>query len=471
MNQARIRIFILMLTDVLSFFGILLMMAYAHIYTGINEEGMLIYFRLWPISLVLIAFFVLGHLYHGNPFYPGAALGPVNEMRNIFVAVVLTYFTAFAWIFLSRNAAVGYSRLILGSSCFLSVILLPLSRIVVCRIMKALNIGQIPLLIAGAGQGGQRLAHELQYDAHCGFQVVGFLDDNLKKTVHPSLKLKILGTLADAGSVAKRNDCDYIICAIPITIMRDTVNGYFDYFQHVAIIPDSHIMPISWSFPINLLNSYATLEISNQLRLGLPRIWKRLFESVLSIFATLLMIPVLILLAILVKLTSRGPVFYLAKRISFDGKAFRVLKFRTMYEHADRQLRILLEENPELAREWNEKYKLDHDPRVTPFGRFLRKTSLDELPQLINVLRGDMSLIGPRPIVRDELKYYEGYEEILSRVKPGITGLWQVSGRSNLDYEARVRLDINYVLNWSVWLDFYILLRTFIEVTVGRGAK
>ena len=124
-----------------------------------------------------------------------------------------------------------------------------------------------------------------------------------------------------------------------------------------------------------------------------------------------------------------------------------------------------------MQKEWREKFKLDHDPRVTPFGRFLRKSSLDELPQLLNVLRGDMSLIGPRPIVTAELHYYKDNQELLNRVKPGITGLWQVSGRSNLDYETRVRLDVNYVVNWSVWLDYYILLRTVIEVLIGRGAR
>jgi len=460
-----------MLTDVLTFLLILFLMSYCHVLTGVNEEGMDLYLSLWPVSFVLITFFALGHLYHGNFLYPGSALGPVNELRNIFYSVTLTYFAIFAWIFLSKRADLGYSRLILGSSWVLTVVFLPLNRIAVRRIMKILNIGQIPLLIAGAGQGGQRLARELIRDSHFGFQVVGFLDDDLKKEIVPELNLKVLGHLDAAGEIAKRADCDYIICAIPIMIIRDTVNKYFDYFQHVAIIPDNHILPISWAYPINLLNSYATIEICNQLRLGVPRVWKLCFEAFISTIAIISLSPLLILLALLVKLTSRGPVFYRSKRIGIGGKPIRVLKFRTMFVHSDRRLKTLLEENPELARQWNEKYKLDHDPRVTAFGRFLRKTSLDELPQLINVLRGDMSLIGPRPIVRDERKYYEGFEDLLNRVKPGITGLWQVSGRSNLDYESRVRLEVNYVLNWSIWLDYYILLRTFIEVLVGRGAK
>ncbi len=469
MNQVRLRVFCLMLSDVFCFLLVLFAMSYFYILLGVNEEGMSLYTRLWPCCFALLCFCTVGHLYHGNIFYPGSALDPVEELRKIFYSVSLTYFVIFFWMFMTRQTG-GYSRLILVSSWGATVFLLPMFRIVVRRILKVLNIGQIPVLIAGASATGQRIAKELDKDSHFGFRVVGFLDD-FPKEIAPELNVKVLGKLSDAGRVAAETNADYVICALPIAIVRDVVNQFCRFFRHISIIPDNHILPISWAFPVNLLNSYASVEICNQLLLKVPRIWKILFEACLSGFAILTLSPLLGILALLVKLTSRGPVFYRAKRIGLGGKPIRVLKFRTMYINADKRLASLLAENPEMQKEWQEKFKLEHDPRVTPFGRFLRKSSLDELPQLLNVLRGDMSLIGPRPIVKAELHYYKDNQELLSRVKPGITGLWQVSGRSNLDYETRVRLDVNYVVNWSIWLDYYILLRTVIEVLIGRGAK
>ena len=142
-----------------------------------------------------------------------------------------------------------------------------------------------------------------------------------------------------------------------------------------------------------------------------------------------------------------------------------------MYEDADEKLEQLLADNPELYEEWEKSYKLENDPRVTPIGKFLRKTSLDEIPQFWNVIKGEMALIGPRPIVRNEVAFYGDDYKILASVKPGITGLWQVSGRSNLSYDERVALDVFYVNNWSLWLDLYIFVATFNAVLFRRGAK
>jgi len=187
--------------------------------------------------------------------------------------------------------------------------------------------------------------------------------------------------------------------------------------------------------------------------------------------AIVLLAPVLAVLAVLVKLTSAGPIFYCANRVGRHGIPIKVYKFRTMYVNADDRLEQILAEDPRKACEWHEKFKLSHDPRVTPLGRFLRRTSLDELPQLWNVLKGDMAMIGPRPIVETEKAYYGEHYEMFTRVKPGITGLWQVSGRSDTTYERRIILDMYYIMNWSVWLDYFIFLKTLKEVLFCRGAK
>ena len=202
------------------------------------------------------------------------------------------------------------------------------------------------------------------------------------------------------------------------------------------------------------------------------RMLKRGGDIVFSLLVLGLGSPLFLLLAVLVKLSSRGSVFYCQRRIGRGYKGFGCLKFRTMRRDADRVLAAMLEADPKLRAEFERDHKLKRDPRITPLGKFLRRSSLDELPQFINVLRGEMSVVGPRPIVWDELRRYgRNMDEVLS-VRPGLTGLWQVSGRNNLTYRTRVRLDLTYVRNRSFWLDLGIVLRTIgvVLLPMDRGA-
>ncbi len=202
------------------------------------------------------------------------------------------------------------------------------------------------------------------------------------------------------------------------------------------------------------------------------RVLKRGGDIVFSLLVLILGSPLFLLLAVLVKLSSRGSVFYRQRRIGRGYKGFGCLKFRTMRRDADRVLATMLEADPKLRAEFERDHKLKRDPRITPLGKFLRRSSLDELPQFINVLRGEMSVVGPRPIVWDELRRYgRNMDEVLS-VRPGLTGLWQVSGRNNLTYRTRVRLDLTYVRNRSFWLDLGIVLRTIgvVLLPMDRGA-
>jgi len=200
------------------------------------------------------------------------------------------------------------------------------------------------------------------------------------------------------------------------------------------------------------------------------RALKTVLEGILAILALLCCWPLLLFIAAAVKLSSPGPVIYHARRLGKNGQPIIVWKFRTMYQHADERLQAVLAQHPALADEWQRRQKLDHDPRVTPLGRFLRRSSLDELPQLVNVLHGNMAVIGPRPIVNDEVARYGEFYPIFASVKPGITGLWQVSGRNQLSYQTRVALDVAYVNNWSIWLDLYILQKTALEIIRGKGS-
>ena len=188
---------------------------------------------------------------------------------------------------------------------------------------------------------------------------------------------------------------------------------------------------------------------------------KNLFDLLFSLLFLITFIPLFLIISLLIKLSSRGPIFYLQKRIGKNNIPFKCIKFRTMYPEAKDILENQLMKDSLLKKEFEETHKIKNDPRITPIGKLLRKTSLDEIPQFINVLKGEMSIIGPRPIVKEEKKKYGKSLKRVLLIKPGITGLWQVSGRNNLTYKRRVLLDLNYVENYNLLMDLRILLRTF----------
>ena len=200
--------------------------------------------------------------------------------------------------------------------------------------------------------------------------------------------------------------------------------------------------------------------------------WKRGFDVLFSFLVLLISLPITLIISLLIKLEDGGPVIYRHKRITSAGKEFDCLKFRTMRQGADRELEKLLTENPEMNREWQQNYKLKKDPRITRIGRILRKTSLDEFPQFLNVLKGDMSVVGARPIVGGELQsFYRDSAGLYCSMKPGITGPWQVGKRSNIeDYQERVDLDDWYILNYSLWTDIKIIIRTVYIMFKRDGA-
>jgi len=213
------------------------------------------------------------------------------------------------------------------------------------------------------------------------------------------------------------------------------------------------------------------LRVRDLLVVGVGARVKRLMDVLLAGLGVVILSPILLVLAMLVKLTSHGPVLFGHRRLGEGGRSIRVYKFRSMAVDAEVRLQDMLATDPVLRAEYEATYKLRNDPRVTPLGRWLRRTSLDELPQLFNVLRGDLSLVGPRPIVADEIAKYGPAAAVILRVSPGVTGLWQVSGRSDLDYAERVRLDMDYITHWSLWLDVRILAATIPAVLRRRGAR
>ena len=218
------------------------------------------------------------------------------------------------------------------------------------------------------------------------------------------------------------------------------------------------------------VNAGSQAEAEGRFPPGVP-LSKRIFDGVFAGVALLFFAPFIALIALLIRVVEGGPVFFVQQRVGHGGRHFPCIKFRTMAVDADARLAALLAEDPEIRAEWEATRKLRCDPRVSAIGRFLRKTSLDELPQFLNVLRGEMSVVGPRPIIDDEAVLYRaGFWEYKS-VRPGLTGVWQISGRSDTTFAERVRMDIDYVRNWSFGRDLWIVMRTVYTVVAGKGAR
>ena len=209
---------------------------------------------------------------------------------------------------------------------------------------------------------------------------------------------------------------------------------------------------------------------SNRLTRPINLFIKRCIDLGLLLLFSPVIIPLMVLIAILVKCTSKGKVFYGHKRIGKNGKQITTWKFRSMVMDADKRLKELLEKNPEMRREWEKHQKLENDPRITPIGKILRKTSLDELPQFFNILLGQMSFVGPRPVTAPEREKYGDTFKYIFSVTPGLSGMWQISGRSSTGYDDRIFLDTFYIQNWSIWLDIWIILQTCVVVITGKGA-
>lgn len=328
-------------------------------------------------------------------------------------------------------------------------------------------------VIAGAGDLGVRLARQVEEIPWAGIEVVGFFDDKLQSRENlDQINKKLLGRIEDIQEYLRCHDIDYVYIALPMRAEKkifSILEKCRDLGAQIFLIPDLYIYGLHHA-EIQSLGDMLLLNFNPVTS------WKRTFDVVFSSVVLLFLAPLFLLIAIIIKMDSRGPVFYKHRRITSTGREFKCIKFRTMVKDADVLLEKLLSENNELKEEWEKNYKLRNDPRVTRIGRFLRRTSLDEFPQFINVLKGEMSVVGARPIVGKELKEYyrENGEESAGRycsMKPGITGPWQVMKRNDVEnYKERIQLDDWYILNYSLWKDIKIIAKTINCMFSGKGA-
>jgi len=281
----------------------------------------------------------------------------------------------------------------------------------------------------------------------------------------------LVGDLALAPILATRLKIPYAVLAMPgvdgpkLLQIVERVGGKF---SHLLVIPDLFGFA-TLGVPAKNLGGILGVEVRQQLLLPGPRLAKRVMDVALTGFGILFVLPFLLLIGLLIKLDSKGPIFYTQKRLGRDGEHFKAYKFRTMHGDGEERLKAILDADPALRAEYEIYHKLRKDPRVTRIGRVLRKFSLDEFPQLLNVVLGDMSLVGPRPYIEREVAEMGGQEKIILRAPPGMTGMWQVSDRNATSFAQRVQIDVYYVRNWSPWLDIHILAKTFGVVVKGSG--
>jgi Undecaprenyl-phosphate galactose phosphotransferase WbaP len=423
-----------------------------------------LYWNLWPVlGLFVAAYTVVG-------LYPGVGLSPPEEIRRATLATTLVYLLIGAATFLFREAEV-YSRSIFLVAWALTLGTVPLARAAVRYLFARRRWWGHPVLILGAGETGRLIAETLPRQPGIGLKPVAVLDDDPDKHGR-MIDVPVVGGLDLAPALARDTGVTYAILAMPGVSkdrLLEIVERYGHAFHHLLVIPDLFGLSSLWVTPRDLGGTLG-LEVRQTLLLPWPRRLKRLLDLLLVMASTPVLLPLVVILAALVRLDSPGPAFYAQDRVGQGGRRIRIWKFRTMVRDADGVLERHLVGDPEIRAEWERDRKLRDDPRLTRAGRVLRKTSLDELPQVWNVLLGEMSLVGPRPIVHEEIKRYGEMFPLYAKARPGMTGLWQVSGRSDTSYAERVALDTYYVRNWSVWLDLYILARTLWAVPFGRGA-
>ena len=425
-----------------------------------------LYPQIWPVILG----YVVAAAFRG--LYPGVGLHPATELRRISTTVTLVVFSLIAFTFGMRTS-LRYSRMIFGGIWLIAIVLLPLFRALGRKIMLRLDLWGYPVAIISTGRHQDWLWNFLTNKKTAGLRPVVLIDDLASKKGHkgnqvPHLWWEETETGFQFPSVPDVDTAIVLLEGVPETIIQYLTSGQ-GTFKHIILLPSfEHIGSLGVS-PFTI-DGILGLKVRNNLLNQVEQQIKRWLDIIFVCVGGIIISPILLTLSALIKWTSAGPVFYGHERVGRGGQHFKAWKFRTMVQNADQVLQDYLAKDPALQAEWETTYKLKNDPRVTSIGRFLRKFSLDELPQLWNILIGEMSLVGPRPIVESEIEKYSQNFELYKQVRPGLTGLWQVSGRNNTTYEERVYYDGYYVQNWSIWLDIYILIKTIWVVISRDGA-
>jgi exopolysaccharide biosynthesis polyprenyl glycosylphosphotransferase len=433
-------------------------------------HGTLIHGRPMGILLGLLCFFAVSLMVTSkrlNLYMPARLNNALHEQRLSIQACLTSGLLLTGALYLVH--AEDISRTIVLVTIGLTLVLLSLrrliSRLLLYRSYEQ-GVGARNVLIVGTGPEAQALRHHLESIRHLGYSFKGFIELPGAAPCMAATPSNVVGSLDSLFQQARKQFVDEIFFTAPYdrSLIQDALAQARMQGVDLRIVPEMYD-GLTWNNPVEYIGQFPTIPLHRGRVPEMQLVFKRVFDTILSAFALVLFSPILLLIAIAVKLDSPGPVFYFSERIGKKGRVFRCIKFRTMVLDADKRLAEMkhLNEREDIL------FKISDDPRITKLGRTLRKYSLDELPQFFNVLRGDMSIVGPRPPIGSEVREYKLSHLRRLDVTPGITGLWQVQARQDPSFDSYISLDVTYIENWSIWLDFQIILRTIGVVFAGTG--
>lgn len=398
-------------------------------------------------------------------------LGGIQEYDRIFRAISISTLIVIITGFIEPNLLIARGWLLVAWP--LTFFIPALSRFVLRRViyyLREFGYFLTPAVIIGGNEEGRWLAEQLLSWKTSGLLLIGFVDEKVRPGTHLFGNLFSLGNVDNLEEIIPKYKIGELILATSAISSR---NKQMEIFKKYGVTGDINVRMSSGLYEIITTGitvselAYAPFITINKARLtGLDEALKLTLDYLITIPGLIVLSPLLLLIALIIKLDSPGPAIHRRQVMGMNGAMFYAYKFRTMYTNGDE----ILEAHPELKAELFENHKLKNDPRITRVGNFLRKSSLDELPQLFNVVRREMSLVGPRMISPAEVEKYQQWNINLLTVRPGISGPWQVSGRSDVSYKERVQIDMYYVRNWTIWLDIKILLQTIPAVIKSRGA-
>ena len=417
------------------------------------------YYALIPYLLV----FLLANLF--ARLYPGSGISPDEELRTTTYAISAVMILLAVFLFLTQRG-LQFSRFVFLAFWLLAVILVPLVRALAKQVGHRFGLWGEPIAIIGFGEKGRKTYRFLKDNHQFGLTPIIIVNGAEAGTLQPpdDAGISVIGIDLFAGSRDLLHSLGIRMAILVPDETSEDLNSLLVDEQSFGLKRLLLISKLNWlggpAVTAHNVDGLLGLEVESNLLKPLQRGIKRVIDLVLGVIGFVLSLPLFAAIALIIKLDSPGPVLYRHERIGRGGKAMRIWKFRTMVHNADALLDDIVSQDEKLRAEWEATHKLKQDPRVTRVGRVLRSSSVDELPQIINILKGEMSFVGPRPIVRDEVVFYEGGFELYKKVRPGLSGLWQVSGRSDTSYAYRVSLDEYYIRHWTTWLDLYILLKT-----------
>ncbi|GAB4031123.1 MAG: undecaprenyl-phosphate galactose phosphotransferase WbaP [Elusimicrobiota bacterium] len=393
-----------------------------------------------------------------------------DEIKVEVKSVAISVIAIFSILFIMKKGN-EFSRALVITHAILTMFIWPVIRRYAKRLIFASGLMLKKVLIVGSGESAKKIICALRNEKNLGYRIAGILDDSGLEKIDTYKVHRGIKNIEKYIKNAKITDVIIAKEGLSKEELAELINHIQHKAQNTLYIPEISGIAVSGTeIKYFFREQSIAIEIKNNLSNPVTYISKRVMDYFLAIIVFIVILPLMITLALIIKLTSEGPAVYSQNRIGKKGREFKCHKFRTMYKDADKKLKEILEKDPALKEEYQKYWKIKKDPRITKIGHFLRKTSLDELPQIFNVLKGEMSLVGPRPYLPKEWEFIEKESPIIHALPPGITGLWQVSGRNNQDYSYRITMDSWYVKNWNLWLDIMILFKTFSAVIKRDGA-